>query len=125
MRYVQLGVLGAIAFAGAAAALTPQTEPIGPYRRAFRAECVKHEDAGYCECITSGFAQSLGPQELTMARYKRALDDAATPRARAAAQRTIERASARLGFATPESRSDLFNRINALEADLQTTCGKP
>lgn len=36
-------------------------------RRAYRAECQKHQSDEYCECMTGGMAQSLTPADLDTA----------------------------------------------------------
>jgi hypothetical protein len=36
-------------------------------RRAYRAECERHQTTEYCECMTGGMAQALAPGELRIA----------------------------------------------------------
>ena len=140
MRLFQLGLIAAITLTSAAASWAAQvttderqpayrrtsdSEAIAPYRRAYRAACTKYQPAEYCECIAAGFAQSLNPGELALARMKLAYDHARSDRARASSMRALNRAGPGLGFATADDRRDEFTHIDNVEADLQSTCGKP
>jgi hypothetical protein len=40
---------------------------VGEARRAYRASCQQHEDAGFCDCVTAGVAQALMPAEVRIA----------------------------------------------------------
>lgn len=40
---------------------------VGQARRAYRAACSREENAGFCDCVTAGVAQSLMPDEVRMA----------------------------------------------------------
>lgn len=40
---------------------------VGDARRYYRAQCNKHESAGFCECVTAGVAQALMPEEVRIA----------------------------------------------------------
>jgi hypothetical protein len=42
-------------------------QDVGQARRAYRAACSQHENAGYCDCVTAGVAQALLPAEVRMA----------------------------------------------------------
>jgi len=40
---------------------------VGEARRAYRAACSRHENAGFCDCVTAGVAQALMPAEVRIA----------------------------------------------------------
>jgi hypothetical protein len=42
-------------------------QQVGESRRAYRAACNRHENAGFCDCVTAGVAQVLMPDEVRMA----------------------------------------------------------
>ena len=42
-------------------------EEVGVARRAYRAECQRHQTLDYCECMTGGMAQALAPADLRVA----------------------------------------------------------
>lgn len=42
-------------------------QQVGEARRAYRAACSQHENAGFCDCVTAGVAQALMPVEVRMA----------------------------------------------------------
>ena len=42
-------------------------QQVGEARRAYRAACNRHENAGFCDCITAGVAQALMPDEVRLA----------------------------------------------------------
>lgn len=42
-------------------------QDVGQARRAYRAACSAHENAGFCDCVTAGVAQALMPAEVRMA----------------------------------------------------------
>jgi len=88
MRFIVAGVLLIAAFAaeGVAQAQTdakPAAPPVelvapdarslagdrevGEARRAYRAACTRHQNAGYCDCTTAGIAQVLMPDEVRIA----------------------------------------------------------
>ena len=78
-------------------------EQVGVSRRASRAKCTTLEDAGTCDCLASGYAQTLTPPEVdlaaamlsTKARIKaRAMNAFSTPEARDAARAHVEAAAA-------------------------------
>jgi hypothetical protein len=120
-------MLGAgLALAAACLPIPPaRADDIGPARRAFRTECTRALGADYCDCITAGFAQSLTPNELTLARLKLRVDRAASKSARKTAETDLSKAAPGLGFGPATARTNAYRKIEALEADLQTTCGKP
>ncbi len=79
---------------------------VGMSRRNFRARCTTQEDAGYCECLTAVYAQTLTPPELDLASAMmspralmktRAMNAFATPEARDAAVAHVEEAQAMYG----------------------------
>jgi hypothetical protein len=42
-------------------------QQVGEARRAYRQACQRSENAGFCDCITAGVAQSLMPDEVLLA----------------------------------------------------------
>jgi hypothetical protein len=42
-------------------------QQVGEARRAYRAACNRHENAGFCDCVTAGVAQALMPDEVRLA----------------------------------------------------------
>ncbi|HYD86428.1 MAG TPA: hypothetical protein VEA80_03035 [Vitreimonas sp.] len=86
MRLIAAGVLLIAAFTAEGLA-EAQTEPaappselvapdarslasdreVGEARRAYRAACNRHQNAGYCDCTTAGVAQVLMPEEVRIA----------------------------------------------------------
>lgn len=42
-------------------------QQVAEARRAYRAACSQHENAGFCDCVTAGVAQALMPVEVRMA----------------------------------------------------------
>ncbi len=42
-------------------------EQVGEARRAYRAACQRHENFGFCDCVTAGVAQALMPDEVRLA----------------------------------------------------------
>lgn len=42
-------------------------QDVAQARRAYRATCSQHENAGFCECVTAGVAQALMPEEVRIA----------------------------------------------------------
>ncbi len=42
-------------------------QAVGEARRYYRAQCNRHESAGFCECVTAGVAQALMPEEVRIA----------------------------------------------------------
>ena len=42
-------------------------QQVGEARRAYRAACSRHENAGFCDCVTAGVAQALMPDEVRLA----------------------------------------------------------
>ena len=42
-------------------------QQVGEARRAYRAACQQSENAGFCDCVTAGVAQSLMPDEVRLA----------------------------------------------------------
>ena len=42
-------------------------QQVGEARRAYRAACQRDENAGFCDCVTAGVAQSLMPDEVRLA----------------------------------------------------------
>ncbi|MGE0045975.1 MAG: hypothetical protein AB7J28_04625 [Hyphomonadaceae bacterium] len=42
-------------------------EQIRVSRRAYRAECQRHQPLDYCDCMTGGMAQALEPRDLDVA----------------------------------------------------------
>jgi hypothetical protein len=40
---------------------------VGVARRAYRAACQRHENAGFCDCVTAGVAQALPPSDVRLA----------------------------------------------------------
>jgi hypothetical protein len=42
-------------------------QQVGEARRAYRAACQRSENAGFCDCVTAGVAQSLMPDEVRIA----------------------------------------------------------
>jgi hypothetical protein len=42
-------------------------QQVGEARRAYRAACNRHENAGFCDCVTAGVAQVLMPDEVRLA----------------------------------------------------------
>jgi hypothetical protein len=42
-------------------------QEVGQARRAYRAACQRHENAGFCDCVTAGVAQALMPAEVRLA----------------------------------------------------------
>ena len=42
-------------------------QQVGEARRAYRRACQQSENAGFCDCITAGVAQSLMPDEVRLA----------------------------------------------------------
>jgi hypothetical protein len=42
-------------------------QEVGEARRAYRAACQRHENFGFCDCVTAGVAQALIPDEVRLA----------------------------------------------------------
>lgn len=42
-------------------------QEIAQARRAYRAQCSRHESTAFCECVTAGLAQALAPSEVRIA----------------------------------------------------------
>jgi hypothetical protein len=80
---------------------------VGAARRAYRASCIRFEDAGVCECRTAAFAQSLTPSEVHLA--------AAEIAARHGRNMRVTRWNG-------ADRAAALERIHALEAELAPTC---
>ena len=108
----------AASLAVAQAAVAPDEK--GPARRAYRAECVKFEPQGYCECITAGFAQDLTIPELALARQNVRFTHVSSASAQRAAGVEMTRT-----LPDPEERQSALTRIAALETELQESCGAP
>jgi hypothetical protein len=65
---------------------------VGVARRAFRAKCATTEDAGVCDCLASGYSQSLTPPKALM--KSKAMNAFTTPEAQEAARAHVEEAAA-------------------------------
>lgn len=120
MRLIANTIFICLAASVAAAQAGAVTDEKGPARRAFRAECVKYEPQGYCECITAGFAQDLSIEELTLARQNVRFQHASSPSVRRAAMADMTRT-----FPDPQERQSVLTRIGGLENELQQSCGAP
>jgi hypothetical protein len=42
-------------------------QEVGVARRAYRAQCLRYESPGFCECVTAGVAQALSPSDVRLA----------------------------------------------------------
>jgi hypothetical protein len=85
---------GAIAYAQVGEPMTPATagtmdarsmasdQEVGEARRYYRAQCNRHESAGFCDCVTAGVAQALMPEEVRIAA--RSIEDRITAQGDAA-----------------------------------------
>jgi len=98
---------------------------VGVTRRAYRAQCTKHQAADLCECLTAGYAQMLTPNEMRFAAAELRVRFARTDRSRADAQRALDRRAPAMGFPTADLRQVAADRIRALEVDLTATCSPP
>ena len=117
--FVGLAASLALAQAASVSAATVSDEK-GPARRAYRAECVKYEPQGYCECVTAGFAQDLSIQQLTLARLNVRFQHASSPVARRGAASEMART-----MPDPDQRRSTLTRIGGLETELQESCATP
>jgi hypothetical protein len=85
---------GAIAYAQVVEPVAPPTagtmdarsmasdREVGEARRYYRAQCNRHESAGFCDCVTAGVAQALMPEEVRIAA--RTIEDRITAQGDAA-----------------------------------------
>lgn len=80
---------------------------VGAARRAYRAECTRHQPAAQCECMTAGLAQALPPADV-----------------RLAARRLARQAGERRApvYADADARAAAWARIQQVEADLAPVC---
>jgi hypothetical protein len=95
---------------------------IGPARRAYRAECVKFEPPGYCECLTAAFAQEFSAKELGLAKLAIKYNHVSSTGARDKAMAEIVSGGKALGFRTKQSRQRVLDRADALEAEVRPAC---
>lgn len=75
---------------------------VGEARRFYRAQCVRFESPGFCECVTAGIAQALAPADV-----------------RVAARTSRERLTA-MGDTAPAGRSDMSQSADQMSRIEQT-----
>lgn len=86
-------------------------QEVGVARRAYRAQCLRYESAGFCECVTAGVAQALSPSDVRLA--------ARTIRERIGAQGDTSD-SADSDQASPDA--DPITRVTQVEGYYATAC---
>jgi hypothetical protein len=91
-------------------------QQVAEARRHYRAQCNRHESAGFCDCVTAGVAQALAPSEVRIAANTiseritaqgdayGAADSDATPNA-VSSQESIEQVEAHYADACGQFRS--------------------
>ncbi len=85
---------------------------VGEARRYYRAQCSRHESAGFCECVTAGVAQALMPEEVRIA--------ARTIEERITAQGDAAIASESDGSTQPMSSAERIAQVEGHYADACT-----
>lgn len=119
MRF-QIACAAALGFAAIGASVAPAwsaNDPTSVARQQYRAECSRFEPSEWCECMGAGMAQTLTPEEMTLAR--RALRDrhvSVTPARAEATEATI----ASVGM--DPARDDPFERIREVETQVSAPC---
>jgi hypothetical protein len=85
---------------------------VGVARRAFRAKCATTEDAGVCDCLASGYSQSLTPPEVNLA-------------AAMMAPKALMKSKAMNAFTTPEAQEAARAHVEEAAAQYEPLCHQP
>lgn len=116
----QIACAAALGLAAAAATAVPAwsaNDPISVARQQYRAECSRFEPSAWCECMGAGMAQSLTPEEMTLARMS-IRDRHRTVTAARNAETSFTIAAAGLDPA----RDDAYERIREVETQVSAPC---